>query len=169
MLEPVKGTEKSSIQLQFVPFTEEEETGKVVSQAFACCQLWYNIPKPIFWLNATKRTIATRFDNSLLFRMGDKVSKDDDNFVCGPFFSQNSMSLRKELIVLESLFQASLDTIFISLFGYGYTKRDEGNIKNRPLTHSWENEIVKNIRPSGVHSNDYVTYFLTSCHVLSVN
>jgi hypothetical protein len=39
MLEPVKGTEKSSIQLQFVPFTEEEETGKVVSEAFECCQL----------------------------------------------------------------------------------------------------------------------------------
>jgi len=39
MLEPVKGTEKSSIQLQFVAFTEEEETGKVVSEAFECCQL----------------------------------------------------------------------------------------------------------------------------------
>jgi len=39
MLEPVKGTEKSSIQLQFAPFTEEEESGKGVSQAFECCQL----------------------------------------------------------------------------------------------------------------------------------
>ena len=132
MLEPVKGTEKSSIQLQFVPFTEEEETGKVVSQAFACCQLWYNIPKPIFWLNATKRTIATRFDNSLLFRIGDKVSKDDDNFVCGSRFSQNSMSLRKKRIILESLFQASLDTILYLSLVYRCTKRLESNIKKKP-------------------------------------
>jgi len=33
--------------------------------------------------------------------MGDKVSKDDDNFLCGPVFCRNCMCLRKELIVLE--------------------------------------------------------------------